>query len=454
MLTLWGRPRRFCDGIQRRAFMRIGAGLGGLTLVDMLRGRAQPAPAAKRPKSIIFLLLGGGPSHIDMYDLKPDARPEVRGEFKPIHTNVPGFDICELFPLQAKIADRPAVARGVVFQQASHTLSEVYTGLPPVEPDQDFDATTMSPRPAFGSIVSRLRGSAPDAMPRYVDCGYMAERRKRWTLYAGAAHEPFVYSRGAADQQLRNLELRQDVGRQRLQDRKQLLQSFDTIRRNIDRHLDQGQMGPLQARALEMITSGKVREAFDLGKEPDKVRQRYGKGSFSSRPGNGPYYYDHEPVLLARRLVEAGVSVVTCDVGAIWDMHADIFPYCRLQLPLLDHLLHNLLTDLHERGLDKDVAVVMLGEFGRTPHIELTGRSHWPQNGFVLFAGGGLRTGQVIGESDAKGAHPKTRRLSCQNVLATCYHVLGIDPEQSLNDLTGRPVPLLDDRAPISELVT
>jgi hypothetical protein len=455
MLTLWGQPSRLCDGIHRRAFLRIGMGLGGLTLANVLRGRAAASPEARpRRKSIIFVLLGGGPSHIDMYDLKPNAPAEVRGEFKPIRTNVPGFDMCELFPLQAKIADQLALARSVVFNQASHTLSEVYTGFPPLQEDQDFDATTMPPRPAFGSIVSRLSGGAHDGMPRYVDCSQVANRRRRWRLYAGAAHEPFIRSRGTGDEQLRSLELTHGASLDRLRDRKQLLQSFDSFRRAADSKLDEGRLDPVQARALEMIASGKVREAFDLSKEPDKIRQRYGKGALSSRPGSGPYPYDHEPLLLARRLVEAGVSVVTCEAGAIWDMHADIFPYCRLQLPLLDQVMHALVTDLRDRGLDKDVAIVMLGEFGRTPRVELTGRSHWPQNGFAMFIGGGLRMGQVIGESDAQGAHPKSRRLTCQNILATCYHVLGIDPDQSLTDFAGRPVPLLDDREPIKELVS
>ena len=252
---------------------------------------------------------------------------------------------------------------------------------------------------------------------------------------------------------MRNLELRQGVGLERLQDRKQLLQSFDKFRRNVDGQLDQGQLDPVQARALEMISSRKVRDAFDLSKEPDKVHQNYRQGSYSV--SGRSTYYSHEPLLLARRLVEAGVSVVMVSPVCGWDMHAHIFPSFRWQLPPFDQALHSLVTDLRERGLDKDVAIVMLGEFGRTPRVNhLGGRDHWPDNGFVLFAGGGLRMGQVIGESDAHAARPKTRRLSYQNVLATCYHVLGIDPEQKLNDFDGRPQYLLDDREPISELVS
>jgi hypothetical protein len=449
MLRLWGQPRRFCDGINRRDFLGVGLGLGGLGLADVLRARANASSAVKqRPKSIIFIFLGGGPPHTDMYDLKPDAPAEYRGEFKPIRTNVPGFDICEHFPLQAKIADQLAVVRTVAFNPGlpDHSALELFTGHPSLTLDQ------KPQRPAFGSIVSRLCSARGDGMPRYVDC---ANGGKRWSLYAGAAHEPLTYDPLGADRQFWNLELRQGVGLERLQDRKRLLQSLDTLRRDVDRRVDEGRLDPFQARALEMIASGKVREAFDLRKEPDKVRQRYGKGVVALPNAN--YHYNHEPLLLARRLVEAGVSVVTVNAGAVWDLHGGIYQALRAQLPTLDQVVHGLVTELRERGLDKDVAIVMMGEMGRTPEVGGTphvGRNHWTPNGFVLFAGGGLRMGQVIGATDAKGGYAKTRPLNYQNVLATCYHILGIDPAQTLTDMAGRPQTLLDDAKPIAELVS
>jgi uncharacterized protein (DUF1501 family) len=449
MLTFWGTGRRFCDQISRRDFLRVGAlGLSGLTLADVLRLRAQ-AGTQSPARSVIMICLAGGPSHIDMYDLKPNASAEYRGEFKPIRTNVPGFDICELFPKQAQIADKLALVRTVQFvEPMQHELEECYTGFPKAEK-----------RPAFGSIISRFQ-DGDRRIPSYVslDQYYGNHAELENPRYVGTAHRPFLYG----SEGVKNLSLSRNLTLGRLDDRKQLRNAFDTLRRDIDAHGDMGALDTFSAQALEMITSPKARQAFDLSREPDRVRERYGSKNDKYTYGNDPKPTNPWPgdkFLLARRLVEAGVSVVTMRIGT-WDYHGktsgtgNIFVGLRSQLPLLDRSIAALVNDLHDRGLDKEVAVLVWGEFGRTPKINnVEGRDHWPDAGFALFAGGGLRTGQVVGETDSKAERPRSRAVSAQNVLGTLYHVLGIDPEQTLPDFTGRPRRLLDDDEPIAELV-
>jgi uncharacterized protein (DUF1501 family) len=429
---------QFCDGLSRRSFLKVGAlGVGGLTLADLLRVRAQGAGKAGLPaRAIIMVYLNGGPSHIDLYDMKPDAPVEFRGEFKPIRTNVPGFDICELMPLQAKIADKLAIIRNMQFQQQGHTPPELFTGF------------LRGNRPSIGSVVSKLRSDAGvrTPLPPYVylgDANYVGQPG-----FLGKAHEAYIPGEKAA-----NLGLARGMGLDRLADRRQLLHSFDTLRRDLDdAHGSLAGMDAFTSQALEMITSNKARDAFDVSKEPDRVQARYGKGT---------------EFLQARRLVEAGVPVVTLTprnrnpgpgCNGEWDHHDQIFRCLRAVVPQLDQSIHALVTDLHERGLDQNVAVVVWGEMGRTPRVGTQrgttgGRDHWPQAGFALVAGGGLKMGQVIGATDAHGERPKGRPYTPQNVLATLYHVLGIDPVTTLPDHQGRPIYLLDDREKVAELV-
>ena len=449
MSMFGGAERRHSAGINRRDFLRGGAlGLGGLSLADVLRLRAQ-TNTGTRPRAVIMVCLAGGPSHIDMYDLKPDAPTDYRGEFKPIKTNVPGFDICEHMPLQAKIADKLALVRTLQFvEPMQHELEEVYTGFP-----------KSAKRPAFGSLVSRFRGT-DEKLPSYVSLEYShGTSDYENPRYAGAAHRPLHIAGGDG---VRNLGMQNGMTRGRLDDRRGLLQSFDTIRRDLDTRRESQDMDAYSARAFDLITSPQARNAFDLSREPDKVRQRYGSKDekFIYAGNKADSYWYGENFLLARRLVEVGVPVVTLRAG-LWDHHGNVIQQVggvsiwhslKSALPLLDRSIHALVTDLHDRGLDKEVLVLVWGEFGRTPKISLSGRDHWPDASFALFAGA-VRTGQVVGQTDSRGERPKTRALGPQNVLGTVYHTLGIDYRRTLNDFSGRPMQLLDDGEPIAELV-
>jgi hypothetical protein len=434
MLTL----RECGRGLSRRGFLRAGVlGVGGLSLAELLRLRASAAGTApSRSKAVIMVYLNGGPSHVDLYDLKPDAPVEYRGEFRPIRSNVPGFDLSELMPLQAQIADKLAVIRNMRFQQQGHTSPELYTGF------------LNGNRPSIGSVVSKLRRNAGiiEPLPPHVSLGDANHVPRPGFL--GKAHEPYLPGEGRAA----NLGRLADIALDRLGERRRLLQSFDAMRRDIDEA--QGSASALDAfaaQALEMMTSNRARDAFDIGREPEPIRARYGQGT---------------EFLLARRLVEAGVPVVTLTprnrqpgpgCNGEWDHHDHIFRCLRTVVPQLDRSLYALVTDLAERGLDQDVAVVVWGEMGRTPRVgtqrgTVAGRDHWPQAGFALLAGGGLRMGQVIGATDARGEHPQGGAYTPQNVLATLYHVLGIDPATTIPDHQGRPLYLLDDRRPVAEL--
>jgi hypothetical protein len=438
MLTLQGQPHgRFCDGVSRRDFFKIGA-LGGLTMADVLRARAASGSPAHSPKSVIMVYLPGGPSHIDMYDLKPDAPAEIRGEFSPIQTNVPGVNICELMPLQAQIADKYAIVNGLrsVDTHSAELLMRGHLGGP-------------VRRPVFGSVVSRLQGGmGPGGMPNYVALGGENGSDPADPSYLGASHRPF--KPGA---ETGSLGLIRGVTPEQLQDRRELLTCFDTIRRDLDARGEMAGGDAFAARALEMISSPKVRDAFDVSKEPMSVRARYGPGA---------------RLLQALRLAQAGVSVITVSVAGTvvpvgdWDTHGKNdgrrfgqFEDFRQRLPVFDRVIHAFLTDLYQRGLDEDIAVVIWGEFGRTPRINRDGgRDHWAPAGTAMIAGGGFKTGQAIGDTGPRGERERGRSspYTPANVLATLYHFLGIDPERTLPDFTGRPIYLLDDRDPIAEL--
>jgi hypothetical protein len=426
MLTIWGSPKSFCDGISRRNFLKIGALGAGLTLADMLRLRSQAAAAGRAPgrnKAAIMIYLPGGPSHMDMYDLKPEAPAEFRGEFRPIRTNVPGCHICELMPRQARMWDKLAAIRSIV-SVGEHSDSLVMTG-------HSARDNMIGNWPSFGAVVSRIRGQA-GTVPPFVSLRGMTRGTEPGFL--GVAHRPFVPSGPGVD----NLRMANGVTPQRVGERRSLLEGFDAIRREVDASGTLEGMDNFTQRAFDIIASGGVRNALDLSREEPRIRARY-RGV--------------EQFLTARRLIEAGVGCVTLAIGG-WDTHGNNFNTLRRQLPQVDQGVANLVEDLHARGLAEDVVVIMWGEFGRTPRInQNAGRDHWPQVMSALIAGGGLRTGQMVGSSSSRGERPQDRPCTVSQVLATIYHAIGIDPAQTFVDNAGRPRHILDDRALIHELL-
>jgi hypothetical protein len=444
VLTIWGKSRKpFCGGLSRRDFLQAGTlGVGGLTLADLLRFRAGGAQSAQATrKSVIMIYLCGAPPHMDMYDMKPEAPVEYRGEFAPIRTNVPGMDICELMPLQAKIADKLAIVRNLrALATNTHMPEELLSGFP-LGPQGGPASLRPGTRPTFGSVVSKLQPRNGAKLPPYVQLGMekMPHGYQRQLglepAFLGIGHQPFNPTSPEA------LELSKGMTLDRLADRRALLGAFDNLQRDLgSAHGAFAGMDEMTAQAFELLSSSGVRDAFDVGKEPQQVRQRYGTLS---------------RFLLARRLVEAGVSVVTVLAPGYWDTHSKNFTTMRKLLPSLDKGIHALVTDLHERGLDKDVAVVVWGEYGRTPKINSkAGRDHWPQATFALVAGGGFKMGQVIGATTARAEQPLGGGYIPQNLLATLYQeILGINPATTLRDHRGRPIYLLDEQNPIRELI-
>jgi hypothetical protein len=422
MLTLWGGRQNFCDGISRRNFLQIGAFGAGLSLAGMLRAREA---GGSSNKSAIMIYLPGGPSHMDMYDLKPDAPKEFRGEFKPIATNVPGVQICEHFPMQAKMWDKLACVRSIVSVD-EHSDSLVMTGY-----SENSNRTTN--HPSFGAVMSKVRGGGSNDIPPFVSLRGMSRGTEPGFL--GVAHRPFTPS----GEGVRNLRLAGGVDGTRMDDRKALLTSFDEVRRDIDATGTMKGIDSFTSRAFDMIASGAVRKALDLTREDPRSRDRY-KGV--------------EQFLTARRLVESGVGCVTLSIGG-WDTHSSNFKTLRKQLPEVDRGLANLIQDLHDRGMDKDVVTVMWGEFGRTPKINGSdgGRDHWSPVMSAFVAGGGLKMGQAIGSSSARGEYPRDRRVTVPQVLSTLYHAVGIDASRTFPNGSGRPMYVLDDREVVRELV-
>ncbi len=425
MFTLLGARQRYCDGLTRRNFLKVGAFGAGLTLAEMLRLRAS-AGTGSSSKSAIMIYLPGGPSHMDMYDLKPNAPVEFRGEFKPIPTNVPGVQICEHFPLQAQMWDKLAVVRSLIGGQ-EHSDSQTHTGY------HEFE-NRIAHHPALGSVVSRLRGNSAADIPPFVSLRGQAAGTEPGFL--GVGHRPFTPD----GQGLSNLRLASGVSTDRMDDRKALLAGFDNFRREADASGTMHGMDAFRTRAYDMVASGTVRKALDLSREDPRVRDRY-KGI--------------EQFLTARRLVEAGVGCVTLSFGG-WDTHSQNFITLQRQLPVLDRAIANLIQDLHDRGMQNDVVTVMWGEFGRTPKVGDStpdGRGHWPPAMSALVAGGGLKMGQAIGSTNARAEVPKDRPYRVPQVLSTIYQALGIDPGQTFPNGSGRPMYILDDRDPVTELL-
>ncbi len=449
MLSIFGKPTRLCDGVSRRGFLQIGAlSFGGLSLslADILRTEARAAEMPRsRPKSVINIFLGGGPPHQDMWDIKTEAPREIRGEFRPIATRVTGIQIGEVFPRLADQMDKIAIIRSVVGATGAHDGFQCMTGWTPA------DLRSVGGRPSLGSAVAKIQGTVDPGMPPFVG---LAEptREIRWSDagkpgFLGPAYGAFKPDGPAlANMQLNGTTL------ENLADRRRMLASFDSLRREVD---VTGQINGLDAftqQAFDVLSSSRLLDALDLSKESQRVRARYGDG----KPFN--YQYDGAPtvnehLLMARRLVEAGARVVSLSFGR-WDSHSDNFTLVRDHGGKLDQALSALIEDLHDRGLLDDVTVIAWGEFGRTPRINNNaGRDHWPEVSCALLAGGGMRTGQVIGATNHLGERAAQRPVHFQEIFATLYHNLGINTQTTtLRDPTGRPQYLVE-RPLIQELV-
>ena len=443
--------------LSRRSFLRIGAlGLGGLTLSGLLRSEAV-AGIRSSHKSVILIYLVGGPPHQDMFDLKPGAPKEVAGPWKPTATNVAGVQICEVLPRLARIMDKLVVIRSLVGNQADHDAIQVYTGHHPRKP------TPSGRWPQFGSAVAKLQGPADPSVPPFVSFCYTCTHgpyNEPGPGFLGPSMVPFrALGETREDMLLRGLSV---AG---LADRKTLLKSFDKIRRDADANGAIKAMDAFTEQAFGLLTSSRMADALDLSKEPVRVIERYGTGDPKVfMDGNGAPRVP-QSLLMARRLVEAGARVVTLNYSK-WDWHGgkntegradnSIFLREAEDFPVFDRCVSALVEDLHQRGLDKDCTVVIMGEFGRTPKISpQVGRDHWPQVNCALLAGGGMKTGQVIGATDRIAGEAIARPVTWGELFATLYHNLGIDIKTTtLQDLSGRPQYLVEDNSqPLPELI-
>jgi hypothetical protein len=446
-----------CPGtLPRRAFLRSGlAGAAGLTLSGLLRGTARAGSdgdGGASNKSMIVLWLWGGASHMETFDLKPDAPLEYRGDFRPINTNVSGVEISEHLPLLAGLADKLAIVRSLSHDSpghvnSTHTLLSGYPGeaieTPPFQPKH----------PDLWSVASHVLGEHRAGVPTHVA---LPRIRYNGPAYLGGGLEPMIVAAdpNADNFQVANLALNAVTG-DRFSQRMELLSQFDHLRREIDARGVMTSMDVFDRKAVTMLTGTAARDAFDLAREDPKTRDRYGRHTVGQQ------------CLLARRLVEAGVRLVTIDFPCVpgqkafsWDDHAsvwNIFEQMKIRLPVLDQIVSALVRDIYDRGLQDDVMLVVMGEMSHTPrlsnHEGQPGREHWGRSMSVLLSGGGMPMGQVIGSTNAKGEEPQTRPLAPNDLLATWYKYLGIPVDTHVNDFGGRPTPIVPYGRPIDELV-
>ncbi|MCA9126001.1 MAG: DUF1501 domain-containing protein [Planctomycetales bacterium] len=452
MLTLYGQSGRLCSGLSRRSFLTVGGlafGASGFGLADLLRAESsQPGSTSAGGvghKAVINIFLAGGPPHQDMWEIKTEAPSEIRGEFQPIPTNVPGIQICEVFTRLAKLMDKAAVIRSVVGCKDRHESSQCMSGWLAT------DLRTVGGRPSIGSAVARIHGAVDAAVPPYIG---LAEKTSHvpWSDsgspgFLGTSFMPFKPDGPG----MQNMKLN-DISLERLQDRRRLLGSLDTFRRELDQTGAMESMDAFGQRALDVLTSSKLLDALDLSKEDPKIVERYGDGK--------PYKYQYdgaptcnEHLLIARRLIEAGARCVSLSYGR-WDSHGANFDLVRDHGGKLDLCLSALIEDLDQRGMLDDVTVIVWGEFGRTPKINAgAGRDHWSQVSCAWIAGGGIRGGQAIGATNRLGEYAAERPVHLQELIATLYHNLGINTATTtLVDPTGRPQYLVE-HPPVEELI-
>jgi hypothetical protein len=446
MLNILGQRMRFCDGVSRRSFLKIGAfsfGAASLTLTDIHRAEAQQGSSSPH-KALINIFLGGGPAHMDLWEIKTQAPVEFRGQFNPIPTSVPGVQICEVFPRLASMMDRAVVIRSLVGAPDRHDAILCQTGWP------HDSLRNMGGRPSIGAAVARLRGPVDPSVPPFVGLaartGHMPWSDPGQVGFLGPSYAPFKPDGpGMANMTLNGITTDQ------LADRQQLLNSFDSLRRDIDTSGMMEGMDAATQQAMNVLASSKLINALDVSQEPQHVRDRYGDG----RPYQ--FQFDGAPtvndqLLMARRLVEAGARVVSLTYGR-WDSHSQNFNLVRDHGGKLDQCLSALIEDLDERGMLNDVTVVAWGEFGRTPRVNgSAGRDHWAPVSCAFLAGGGMRTGQAIGTTNRLGERADQRPVTHGEIFATLYHNLGINPNTTINDATGRPQHVANSE-PMRELV-
>lgn len=448
---------KYCDGQSRRSFLQLGvAGMASVGLPQLLKIQAASAAAGqpKKDTSVILLWLDGGPGHMDMYDMKPEAPAEYRGIWSPIKTNVPGMEVTELFPLQAKIADKFSVVRSLHHDTGDHFTGGhwMLTGRGGVS-----GASNTGKYPFFGSIATKVLGPRQHGMPANVAVPYAMSIGIRPGYfggnYLGSQDNPFETEGdpNAEKFQVNNLALANALTVDRLDDRRNLLTNFDKLRREVDRSGKLDAMGKFERQAYEMVTGEKARKAFDISTEPAEIRDRYGRNSWG------------QSTLLARRLVEAGSTFVSCHFGG-WDHHWDLKAGMERYLPQIDQLVYGLFTDLAEKGLYDKVCVVLCGEFSRTPRMNdggnggapmsqgTPGRDHWGNSMFCLLGGGGVKGGRLVGSTNRLGEVPQDNPLRPGDIHHSLYRVLGVDPNTSFLDHSGRPIPAIDHGGVIQEL--
>ncbi len=446
MLNIMQGRHRTCDGVSRRDLLKVGSlAFGGLTLDGLLRGSALRADEAgvkssvpNKNLSVILVWQGGGPSHLDMWDLKPQAPAEFRGTFNPIASNVPGYRVSEHMPRLAQACDKLCIVRSVTHPDAGHE-SASHMLLTGYKPTNDIPAQEA---PSYGSIVARERGPKIGGFPAYVALPYTP--RSAAAGYLGAQYNPFETHGNPTEDNfnVRNLKLPGGVSMEQLEQRMTMLKHLDKIHRDVDASGVLAGMDAFSQQAWDIVSSPGVKAAFEIDKEDRALRDRYGRHTWGQN------------MLLARRLVEAGVRFVTVENSG-WDTHNNNFEDLKNnKLPVFDRALATLVEDLDQRGRLQDTLVLVWGEFGRTPRINPTsGRDHWPNVFTVVMAGGGLKRGFILGESDARAEFPKERPVSPQDVLATMYHLLGIDRHKPYYNDANRPVEILNYGEPIPEIL-
>ncbi len=437
--------RQLCDRVSRRGFLQIGGlALGGLTLPRLLA--AESAAEIKRPhKSLIMIYLCGGPPHQDMFDIKVDAPDEIRGPFQAIPTNVPGIEICEQLPRMAKIMDKLIPIRSMVGAKDAHYSYQCMTG----HHEADVPAGGW---PSIGSATSYFQGPVHAGIPPFVSLCYTTQHRpynEPGAGFLGLGQASFRPTGPSRDDMVL-----QGITADQLANRRTLLNSFDAFRREWDGSGKMSGIDVFTERALGILTSSQMFNALDISKEDAQTRERYGSDDLTKPKGDGAPRCPQN-FLIARRLVEAGARVVTINYS-FWDWHGNNFKSAQNEFPVFEQALTALVEDLHARGLDKDVTVLAWGEFGRTPKINKdAGRDHWPRVSCALLAGGGMKTGQVLGATDRLGGEAVARPVTFPEVFATLYHNLGVNLDsRRLFDFRGRPQYLVDpDVKPLVELL-